>query len=860
MKLFSDKNQKSKVKFNEIEQEVFDALIDEYNDAFENILNLNEKNFFENILKNVKAVLGEAKVRSFSKVTIAKVLSTFKIDYYMPDFLSLKNLKEVMDSLGPKDTNKKIPILSIDDIFAHCKDCSKCYHLCGEELLRPVNFDFIICLKCKMIYKKSMIHLYCKECKEEYFSYIIDENEEEYENFFPATWDNYHCPNFIYEEMTCPNCDAMLYYNDNNKLLKCFECNFSSKLKDMKWKCEICEQEFTSNVKEYVRFETKPKVNCVRNALVNKIPARPSECLCCGAEPRLYIFKHSGKNCKGGNWYLSYLQKKEMAVCSECRLCIKLKDVSWVCPRCGLDFLCKRNKNVNSNNVSYLLKPKITVRRDNHAKIQQILNSNYVNTIGNNNNDVFNNSYKQSMIRNKSFDKHLSSNLLFNKNKVNLKKVSNKTNEEYVKPKKMVTSQILKNYKIISGNNSKYVYKNNKINSNSSREIQSINKYLIGKNIDSPQKNKVLTKDLSEPYFYSKIKDSENHNRLSSFKENNKYKIAHKNLPSEKNNENNDSNKNINLNVNLNININNYLEKSNRKAVSQKSNIKLSQILEPDENFIPEDFKIIKQIGEGTFGKIYSSEWIKNKKKYAMKKMILHTEDDVKINKQNTDLLYNFIQNTKCDGVIKVYGAQCEKKKEGEYIYYVLMELAGADWENEIKNRFNTKKYYAEGELLLILRQLVKTFALLQKNNITHRDVKPQNILIVDELYKICDFGEAKIIGSNAVIHQTIRGTELYMSPILFRALNCRQLHIIHNTYKSDVFSLGMCVLLAASLTYHSLYDIRELKNMDSIKNILVKYLIAKYSYKFVDILMKMLEINEDLRPDFLDLEKIVGN
>ena len=98
------------------------------------------------------------------------------------------------------------------------------------------------------------------------------------------------------------------------------------------------------------------------------------------------------------------------------------------------------------------------------------------------------------------------------------------------------------------------------------------------------------------------------------------------------------------------------------------------------------------------------------------------------------------------------------------------------------------------------------------------------------------------------------------MSPILFRALNCRQLHIIHNTYKSDVFSLGMCILLAASLTYHSLYDIRELKSMDSIKNVLVKYLIAKYSYKFVDILIKMLEINEDLRPDFLDLEKILGN
>ena len=81
---------------------------------------------------------------------------------------------------------------------------------------------------------------------------------------------------------------------------------------------------------------------------------------------------------------------------------------------------------------------------------------------------------------------------------------------------------------------------------------------------------------------------------------------------------------------------------------------------------------------------------------------------------------------------------------------------------------------------------------------------------------------------------------------------------IVHNTYKSDVFSLGMYILLAASLTYQSLYDIRELDNMENVKNILVKYLIAKYSYNFVGTLLKMLEIKEDLRPDFIQLEDSV--
>ena len=93
------------------------------------------------------------------------------------------------------------------------------------------------------------------------------------------------------------------------------------------------------------------------------------------------------------------------------------------------------------------------------------------------------------------------------------------------------------------------------------------------------------------------------------------------------------------------------------------------------------------------------------------------------------------------------------------------------------------------------------------------------------------------------------------MSPILFRALNNGQNYIIHNSFKSDVFSVGMCLLLAATLTFKILYDIRELKDMNLIKSILEKYLIVKYSYNFDNILVKMLEVNENLRPDFIELD-----
>ena len=60
---------------------------------------------------------------------------------------------------------------------------------------------------------------------------------------------------------------------------------------------------------------------------------------------------------------------------------------------------------------------------------------------------------------------------------------------------------------------------------------------------------------------------------------------------------------------------------------------------------------------------------------------------------------------------------------------------------------------------------------------------------------------------------------------------------------------------LGASLKFKTLCEIREVNEMDKIKNILVKYLISKYSFEFIKILLMMLEIDENKRPDFIELE-----
>lgn len=70
-----------------------------------------------------------------------------------------------------------------------------------------------------------------------------------------------------------------------------------------------------------------------------------------------------------------------------------------------------------------------------------------------------------------------------------------------------------------------------------------------------------------------------------------------------------------------------------------------------------------------------------------------------------------------------------------------------------------------------------------------HRDLKPANILIKDELYKIADFGFAKMSEGQAAeerVHQTAVGSPLYMCPQILNGMQYSN--------KCDVWSLGVII------------------------------------------------------------------
>ena len=274
-------------------------------------------------------------------------------------------------------------------------------------------------------------------------------------------------------------------------------------------------------------------------------------------------------------------------------------------------------------------------------------------------------------------------------------------------------------------------------------------------------------------------------------------------------------------------------------------------------SFKETDYNILKSIGEGTYGVVYLVENNETYEQFALKKIVCRDYNELIKHKNELELIYS----VKHENILNLIGIQFKYLDETTSAIYVLMELAQNDWNMEIKRRILAKKYYKESEIIRILKQIIKGFLFLQDKDIAHRDVKPQNILLFpNNVYKIADFGEAKNI-KNIAQQSTLRGSELYMSPVLYKGYKFNQKNIMHNPYKSDVFSLGYCLLYAICLNLKVLESVRELTTLRGVISSINKFIMKnKYSDKLMNLIYKMIEPNEDDRIDFEDLSIELDN
>ncbi len=202
-------------------------------------------------------------------------------------------------------------------------------------------------------------------------------------------------------------------------------------------------------------------------------------------------------------------------------------------------------------------------------------------------------------------------------------------------------------------------------------------------------------------------------------------------------------------------------------------------------------YRVLKKLGEGGMGAVYSAEHSLIGRRAAIKVLLPALS-------QNQEIVQRFFNEARAataiqdPGIVQIFDFGYHSDGSA----YIVMEYLEGE---PLDARLKRLGRLAVPDALRILRMVASSLNAAHARGIIHRDLKPENIYLVSdrevsggERPKILDFGIAKLTGdtgsSTVKTHTTaIMGTPMYMSPEQCRGAGQVDL-------RSDIYALG-CVL-----------------------------------------------------------------
>jgi AP2-associated kinase len=260
-------------------------------------------------------------------------------------------------------------------------------------------------------------------------------------------------------------------------------------------------------------------------------------------------------------------------------------------------------------------------------------------------------------------------------------------------------------------------------------------------------------------------------------------------------------------------------------------------------------------IAEGGYAYIYQIISSENHKNYALKKINIQSKNH--LNNIKNEIKYWKILS-KYKNIIHLYDYEITEKT-----VFIIMELCK---EGTLLDYINKKKFINEEEALTILYQIILgVYAMhCQEPPIAHRDLKIENILKFENVYKLCDFGSATTIKFNPLNcnekekNETLNNFESN-STIYYRAPEmCDKYNEYEINEKVDIWALG-CILYTILFKIQPFNDGLKLNIISASYNF-PKNNIEKYSEKIIDLIRLMLNPNPIERPSAKEILDILKN
>ena len=214
-------------------------------------------------------------------------------------------------------------------------------------------------------------------------------------------------------------------------------------------------------------------------------------------------------------------------------------------------------------------------------------------------------------------------------------------------------------------------------------------------------------------------------------------------------------------------------------------------------------YNLKKEIGHGSFGRVYLGEDSKTKELYAIKRV------DKRQLQQSQYLEKAFWKEVEIMRKIQSpYSVKLYNVLTSLHYYNMVEELCDGDLYTELMKRPNG---FSTEEVRRIMIQLNDAFAQMQKHKIVHRDLKVQNVFIKytkrpEFDVKLGDYGFSKELSDD--ITATKLGTPITMAPeiLMNRAY----------TSKADLWSIGVIIyhLLFKDLPFKGRNEVMILQNI----------------------------------------------
>ena len=279
-------------------------------------------------------------------------------------------------------------------------------------------------------------------------------------------------------------------------------------------------------------------------------------------------------------------------------------------------------------------------------------------------------------------------------------------------------------------------------------------------------------------------------------------------------------------------------------------------------------FEIIKEIGRGSSGRVYKSIDNKTKKECVFKFIRINTSNSNNLHLeiepvlQEKEMLEKLSQ-TNNPAFLNFKGIYESNENSAEKYIILSMESGLASLYEVLNMRTN----YSENEILYIINGLIEGFCEAQMIGISHRDIKPDNIILCkneqnEYIYKISDFGSGFYLKKDEISldHELIEAqtiktlSRLYAAPELKDSIiGDSEFELTHNflynPYKADVFSLGVVVLRMMGFHVNKvkkiLLSLRQkpvkIKGFKKISYLLSHMLVIEPEHRFSFHLLKKL-------------------